>query len=213
MKLAQEEPFKYRKTPVSHFVAWCYDRVRKACRFHAKCNPSWLVSFLKCCFVAMASFSPTVPHLSSLLKAVWFRIFNLIFYSVSRMMYSGPVYAYLLHCVEVSDTFQLVPGYMEIPRVSQSAHSAPYKNAVCVSGVVTSTLSLCVPAALEGFNERPIKFMYVCLIIYWQFRHPLSNGACYHMATGFLYNTCIVCGITLMLSLKYPEGIDKRPWK
>ncbi len=155
MKLAQEEPFKHRKTPASHFVAWCYDRVRKACRFHAKCNPSWLVSFLKCCFVAMVSFSPTVPHLSSLLKAVWFRIFNLIFYSVSRMMYSGPVYAYLLHCVEVSDIFQ-IPGYMEIPRVSQSAHSAPYKR-LFVFGVLSLQPSLCVCL-------QPWKVLMRCLL-------------------------------------------------
>lgn len=146
MKLAQEEPFKLRKTPVSHFVAWCSDierGKRQECRFHAKCNPSWLVSFLKCCFVAMASFSPTVPHLSSSLKAVWFRILNVKFYSVSRMMYSGPVYVYLLHCVEVSDISQIVPGHMEIPRVSQWAHSAPYKR-LFVCGVLSLQPSLCV---------------------------------------------------------------------
>lgn len=147
-----------------------WHREGKACRFHTKCNPSWLVSLLKCCFVAMASFSPTVPHLSFPLKAVWFCVFYLIFHSVFRMMYSGPVYVHLLHCVEVSDIFQIVPGHMEIPGVSQRAHSAPYKR-LFVCGVLSLQPSLCVCPQPWKVLMRGLLSLCMCV---WQFTHSLD---------------------------------------
>ncbi len=184
-----------------------WHRVRKASRFHVKCNPSWLVSLLKCCFVAMVSFSPIVPHLSSLLKAVWFCIFILILWCFLNYLFwpSLCVFAALF-----GDISQIVPGYVEIPRVSQSAHSSPYKR-LFVFGVLSLQPSLCVcPQPWKVWWEALFYYVFDNLLTV---RLALSNGACYHKATGFLYNTRIVCGTTLMLSLKYPEGIDKWPWK
>jgi len=111
---------------------------------------------------------PTSPLLSKLFDSVSLISYSIVIFSE---YVSWPSYAHLLHCMEVSDIFQIVPaGTHGNPWGLSEGPQRSLQKTVCMWRVVISTLFLCVPAALEGFNERLVKFMYACFTVYSQFR-------------------------------------------
>lgn len=170
MILSQEWPFKHSKTPVSHFVAWCYD-IEKGKRVDFIQNVIHPDLFLCLSAVLLPwrlslPLFPTSIFLWKLFDSVSFISYSIVFSEwciLAQFMYiCCIVWRFQIFFRSSRDTWNPW-GLSEGPQRS-------LQKAICMWCVVASTLSLCVPAALEGFNERPVKFMYVCLTVYSQFR-------------------------------------------
>lgn len=167
MILAQEAPFKHSKTPVSHFVAWCYDMEKGK---HIDFIQNVIHPELFLCLSVLLPWRLSLPQFpTSPLKAVWFCIFNLIFHSFFQNDVFWPSLCTFAALYGGFRYFSDRPGAHGNPWGLSEGPQHSLQKTVCMWCVVISTIFLCVPAALEGFNERPTKFMYACLTVYSQF--------------------------------------------